>query len=112
MSQLFYPQSKRSWYPQDKRLGGPQTQSGHGGEEKNPIIAPTRKWTPDVQPTAQSRYWLSYPGTSSVHRRIIFWDTGNNSNNEYNDISTGEELADCMKGGVLTTTEDTQHVSS
>jgi len=26
---------KASWYPLDRRLGGPQSCSGHGGEEKN-----------------------------------------------------------------------------
>jgi hypothetical protein len=35
MLQPLYPQGKSSWYPSDRRLGGPQSQSGHGGEEKN-----------------------------------------------------------------------------
>jgi hypothetical protein len=30
----LYPQGKSPWYPLSKRLGGPQSQSGHGGEEK------------------------------------------------------------------------------
>jgi len=30
-----YPQGKRPLYPLDRRLGGPQSQSGCGGEEKN-----------------------------------------------------------------------------
>jgi hypothetical protein len=29
------PQGKSSQYPLDRRLDGPQSQSGHGGEEKN-----------------------------------------------------------------------------
>jgi hypothetical protein len=29
------PQEKSPWYPLDRRLDGPQSQSGHGGEEKN-----------------------------------------------------------------------------
>jgi hypothetical protein len=33
--QLFYPQGKSPWYPLDRRLGGPQSQSGCNGEEKN-----------------------------------------------------------------------------
>jgi len=33
--QLFYTQGKNPWYPLDRRLGGPQSQSGHGGVEKN-----------------------------------------------------------------------------
>jgi len=28
-------QGKSYWYQLDKRLGGPQSQSGHGGKEKN-----------------------------------------------------------------------------
>jgi hypothetical protein len=35
MPQLLYLQGKSPWYPLDRRLGGPQSQSGHGGEEKN-----------------------------------------------------------------------------
>jgi hypothetical protein len=31
----FYPQGKSPEYPLDRRLGGPQSRSGHGGEEKN-----------------------------------------------------------------------------
>jgi hypothetical protein len=29
------PQRKSPWYPLDRKLGGPQSRSGHGGEEKN-----------------------------------------------------------------------------
>jgi hypothetical protein len=29
------PQGKSPWYPMDRKLGGPQSQSRHGGEEKN-----------------------------------------------------------------------------
>jgi hypothetical protein len=31
----FIPQGKSPWYPFDRKLGGPQSQSGRGGEEKN-----------------------------------------------------------------------------
>jgi hypothetical protein len=40
MSWLLYPQ-----YPLDRRLGGPQSWSGHGGEEKN-FPAPAGNQTP------------------------------------------------------------------
>jgi hypothetical protein len=30
-----FPQGKTPWYPLDRRLGGPQSYSGHNGEEKN-----------------------------------------------------------------------------
>jgi hypothetical protein len=33
--QSLYPQGKNPWYPLNRRLGGPQSRSGHGGEEKN-----------------------------------------------------------------------------
>jgi hypothetical protein len=32
---LFTPRKRTPWYPLDKRLGGPQSQSGGGGEEEN-----------------------------------------------------------------------------
>jgi hypothetical protein len=31
----LYSQGKLHWYPSDRRLGGPQSRSGHSGEEKN-----------------------------------------------------------------------------
>jgi hypothetical protein len=35
MPWLLYTQRKSPWYPLDRRLGGPQSCSGHSGEEKN-----------------------------------------------------------------------------
>jgi hypothetical protein len=32
---MLYSQGKGPWYLLDKRLAGPQSRSGHGGEEKN-----------------------------------------------------------------------------
>jgi hypothetical protein len=67
----LYPQGKRLRYPLDMRLGGPQSRSGHDGEE----TIPSPRWesnpkTPIVQPVAQ-RYtdwdittallWLNHP---------------------------------------------------
>jgi len=37
---------------QATRLGGPQSWSGRGDEERNPINAPPENWTPVVQPVA------------------------------------------------------------
>jgi hypothetical protein len=34
----LYPQGKNPWYPLDRRLGGPQSHSGHCGEDKNSQI--------------------------------------------------------------------------
>jgi hypothetical protein len=33
--QPLYSQGKSPWYPLERRLSGPQSQSEHGGEEKN-----------------------------------------------------------------------------
>jgi hypothetical protein len=33
----FTPQGKNPWYPLDTKVGGPQSRSGHGGEEKNSV---------------------------------------------------------------------------
>jgi hypothetical protein len=48
----LYPQGKSPWYPLDRRLGGPQSQSGRGGEEKNsqPLLGLE---PPIIQPVAQ-----------------------------------------------------------
>jgi hypothetical protein len=40
------PQGKSPWYTLDRRPGGPQSQSGHGGEEKK-FSALARTQTPD-----------------------------------------------------------------
>jgi hypothetical protein len=44
----LHPQGKSTWYPLDRRLSGPQSRSGHGGEEKNsqppPGIEPYTQW--------------------------------------------------------------------
>jgi len=47
----LYPQ-----YPLDRRLGGPQSQSGRGGEEKNP--SPCRKQNPGRPPCTLK--WMDY----------------------------------------------------
>jgi hypothetical protein len=36
MPQQLYPRGKSPQYPLDRKLSGPQSQSGHGGKEKNP----------------------------------------------------------------------------
>jgi len=65
---MLYPQEKSPWYPSDRRMGGPQSQSGHGGEEKNsqpllglePLI---------IQPIAQC-VSVSYTGSTVSKTRI------------------------------------------
>jgi hypothetical protein len=46
----LYPQGKSPWYPLDSRLGGPQSRSGHSGEEENsqPPLG-IEPYTPDRQ---------------------------------------------------------------
>jgi hypothetical protein len=67
----LYPQGKSPRYPLDRRLGGPQSRSGHGGEEKNsqPLPRESNPRTPIVQPVA-SRYtdW-------AILNRIVFYCT-------------------------------------
>jgi hypothetical protein len=47
---MLYPLGKTPFYPLNRRLGGPQSQSGYGGEEKNsqPLLK-----LPIIQPLAQ-----------------------------------------------------------
>jgi hypothetical protein len=44
MPRPLYPQGKSPWYPLDTRVGGPHSQSGRGGAEKNshflPVLEP------------------------------------------------------------------------
>jgi hypothetical protein len=54
--QPLYPQGESTWYPLDRRLGGPQSRSGHGGEEKNSQPLPGLE-PPIIQPVAQ-RYTM------------------------------------------------------
>jgi hypothetical protein len=56
---LLHPQGKSPWYPLERRLCGPQSQSGHGGEEKNSQTLPRIK-PPMIQPVAQ-RYTTELP---------------------------------------------------
>jgi hypothetical protein len=47
-----YPQRKSPCYPLERRMGGPQSRSGHGGEEKNSQTLPGLE-PPIIQPVAQ-----------------------------------------------------------
>jgi hypothetical protein len=66
-SRPLYPQGKSPWYPLDRRLGGPQSRSGHGGEEKNsqPLSGIE---LPIIQPVAQ-RY------TTELSRLLFILNT-------------------------------------
>jgi hypothetical protein len=52
-SSHFTPKGKDPWNPLDRRLGGPQSWSGHSGEEKNSQPLPGFKPL-IIQPIAQS----------------------------------------------------------
>jgi len=41
------PGIKSPWYPLDRRLGGPQNQSGHGGEENSQPLLGIKPPNPD-----------------------------------------------------------------
>jgi hypothetical protein len=64
----LYPQGKSSCYPLDRRLGGPQSRSGHGGEEKNPQPLPELEPL-IIQPVAQ-RYTTELNRLLQIH--ILF----------------------------------------
>jgi hypothetical protein len=48
----LYPQEKSPWYPLDRRLNGPQSISGHGGEERNSQPLPALE-PPIIDPVSQ-----------------------------------------------------------
>jgi hypothetical protein len=64
MTWLLYLQGKSPWYPLDRSTVGPQSQSGHGGEEKNSQPLPELKPL-IIQPITQY-----YPGSSSVRGNV------------------------------------------
>jgi hypothetical protein len=53
------PQGKSPSYPLDKRLGGPQSRSGHGGEEKN--SHPIKGLEPPIIQLVAHRYTTELP---------------------------------------------------
>jgi hypothetical protein len=69
--QLLYPQGKSPWYPLDRRLGGPQSHSGHDGEQKNsqPLLGIGHQ-NPNYPAHSPVLYWLSYHG--SIIMCILF----------------------------------------
>jgi hypothetical protein len=60
---------KSPWYPLDRRLGGPQSQSGRGGEEKNSQPLPGLK-PPIIQSVAQ-RCITELSRPRYVYREVI-----------------------------------------
>jgi hypothetical protein len=61
----LYPQGKNPWYPLDRKLGGPQSRSGHGGEEKNSQSLP--RLEPLMIQTVAQRY------TNELSRLLPIW---------------------------------------
>jgi hypothetical protein len=61
MPPLLYPSGKSHWYPLDRRMGGPQSQSGCCGGNKNLLPLPGI----EPRPSNLSLYQLSYPGPCS-----------------------------------------------
>jgi hypothetical protein len=61
----LYPQENSPWYPLDRRLGGPQSQSGRGGEEKNSLASAGTR-TPDHPARSSALYhWATLQETVS-----------------------------------------------
>jgi hypothetical protein len=58
----LYLQGKSPWYTLNMRIGGPQSRSGHGGEEKNSQPMPEQE-PPIINPAAQ-RYTAELTGVS------------------------------------------------
>jgi hypothetical protein len=79
----FYPQGKSPRCPLDRGLGGPQSRSGHGGEEKNfqppPGIEPQKPNRPVRSlvtiPTELSRFYFTWTCNIQLHWPGIFWDS-------------------------------------
>jgi hypothetical protein len=61
----LYSPGKSPRYPLDRRLGGPCSWSGLYGEENN--LAPTRIWTPAIQPIAIPTPWKCHTCTKSFY---------------------------------------------
>jgi hypothetical protein len=58
----FSPGKGLPRYPLYRRLGGPQSQSGHRGQRKNPLPLPgIEPWSLGRPARSQTLYWLSYP---------------------------------------------------
>jgi hypothetical protein len=55
------PRERDRQYPLDRRLGGPQSRSGHGGEEKNPHAVPGLE--PPITLLVAQRYTAELPGS-------------------------------------------------
>jgi len=64
-------QGKSPWYPLDRRLGGPQSQSGRDGEEKNSQLLPGLE-PPIIQPVAIPLSYAVRHTTVSGMLRIIY----------------------------------------
>jgi hypothetical protein len=95
----LYPRTNRPWYPLERRLGGPQSQSGCYGEEKNLGLA--RIWTPAIQPRSPSLYQLSYADSQSytVLFKCVFTMQTNvlHCNGQYwKEYSLGWQLVDMI----------------
>jgi hypothetical protein len=70
----LYPQGKSPPYPLDRRLGGPQSRSGHGGEEKDSQLPPgIEPQNPDRPARSPALYRLSYDGSIYIYIYIYIY---------------------------------------
>jgi hypothetical protein len=70
----LYPRGKSLRHPLDRRLGGPQSQSGRCGEEKN--LVPARNGTPTVEPVAGRYTDCANDNDKSHAYKALFTYTG------------------------------------
>jgi hypothetical protein len=68
----LYPQWKSLLYPLVTRLGGPQSRSGRDAEKNSQPPPGIEHLNPDRPVRSQSRYRLSYPGSSSPMSPLLF----------------------------------------
>jgi hypothetical protein len=70
--EVLYPQGKSPLYPFERRLGGPQSWSGHGGEEKNSRLLPGLEPL-IIQPVAQHHTTELSQMNQEISRRNKFY---------------------------------------
>jgi hypothetical protein len=69
VSRKLYPRGKSPWYPVDRRMGGPQSRSGHGGDEEKSCHCPR----PPPGSETQEKYAIPEAFTAVKIQVEVFW---------------------------------------